>query len=78
MTLHQAYPMMITSILLLIHSMLHKVPRWFKVCQFRVKSEVQTLRIESGVDFKSVGLYLQHIFKHQSWLKWRDCSKLIV
>ena len=49
MTLHQAYPLMITSILLAIHSM-------FKVCQFRVKSEVQTLRIESGVDFKCKSL----------------------
>ena len=40
-----------------------------KVRQFRVKSEVQTLRTESGVDFKSdsgsLGLYLQHIFKNQ-------------
>ena len=42
------------------------------MCQFRVKSEVQTLRTESGVDFKSgsgsLGLYLQHIFKNQPWL----------
>ena len=50
--------------------------------QFRVKSEVETLRGESGVDFKSdsgfLGLYLQFIFKNQPWLlrEWRDCSKL--
>ena len=33
---------------------------------------VQTLRTESGMDFKgdagSSGLYLQHIFKNQPWL----------
>ena len=43
-----------------------------KVCQFCVKSEVQTLRTESSVDFKSdsgsLGLHLQHIFKNQPWL----------
>ena len=50
-----------------------------KVCQFRVKSEVQTLRTESGMDFKSdpgsLGLYLQHIFKNQplpTWVKRSD------
>ena len=46
--------------------------REVKVRQFRVKSEVQTLRIESSVNFKSdsgsLGLYLQHIFKNQPWL----------
>ena len=40
--------------------------------QFFVKSGVQTLRTESGVDFKSdsgsLGLYLQLIFKNQPWL----------
>ena len=43
-----------------------------KVRQFCVKSEVQTLRTESGVDFKNdsgfLGLYLQQIFKNQPWL----------
>ena len=42
------------------------------MCQFHVKSEVQTLRTKSGMDFKSVsgslGLFLQHIFKNQPWL----------
>ena len=42
------------------------------MCQFRVKSEVQTLRTENGMDFKNdsefLGLYLQHIFKNQPWL----------
>ena len=33
--------------------------------QIHVKSEVQTLRTESGSDS---GLYLQHIFKNQPWL----------
>ena len=40
-----------------------------KVHQFCVKSKVQTLKTESGVDFKSdsgsLDLYLQHIFKNQ-------------
>ena len=43
-----------------------------KVHQFRVKCEGQTLRTESGVDFKSdsgsLGLYLQHVFNTQQWL----------
>ena len=42
------------------------------MCQFRVNSELQTLRTESDVNFKSdsgsLGLYLQHIFKIQPWL----------
>ena len=46
--------------------------REVKVRQFHVKSEIQTLRTESGVDFKSdsgfLDLYLQHIFKNQPWL----------
>ena len=36
--------------------------------QIRVKSDVQTFRTESGMDFKidsgSLGLYLQHNFKN--------------
>ena len=43
--------------------------REVKVCQCCEKSEVQTLRTESGVEFKSdagsLGLCLQHIFKNQ-------------
>ena len=46
--------------------------REFKVRQFRAKSEVQTLRTESGVDFKSdsrfLGLHCATIFKNQPWL----------
>ena len=44
--------------------------------QFRFKSEVQTLRTESGVDFESdsgsLGHCLQHIFKNQPWLLWES------
>ena len=44
--------------------------------QFRVKSEIQTLRTESGVDSKSdsgfLGVYLQHICKNQPWLLWEN------
>ena len=47
-----------------------------KVHQFCVKSEVQKLRTERGVDFKSdsgsLGLYPQHIFKNQPWLLWES------
>ena len=43
-----------------------------EVRQFHAKSEVQTLRTESGVDFisdsGSLRLYLQLIFKNQPWL----------
>ena len=50
--------------------------REVKVHQFRVKSEVETLRTESGMDFKSdsgsLGLCPQHIFKNQPWLLWES------
>ena len=48
---------------------------------FRVKSEIQTLRTESCIDFKSdsgsLGLYL-HIFSMATTYtgEWRDCLKL--
>ena len=46
--------------------------REVRVRQLCVKREVQTLKTESGMDFKSdsgsLGLYLQHIFKNQPWL----------
>ena len=49
------------------------------MCQFHAKSEIQTLRTESDMDFNSdsgsLGLYLQHIFKNQPWLL-RESLKL--
>ena len=53
-----------------MNAILHTQSTWrgceFKVHQFHVKNEVQTLRTESSVDFESnsgsIGVYLQHIF----------------
>ena len=59
-----------------MNAILHTQSTWwgceFKVHQFHVKNEVQTLRTESSVDFESdsgsLGVFLQHISKNQPWL----------
>ena len=56
--------------------------REVEVCQFHVKSEVQTLRTKSGVGFKSDSgsLDLSATYLQKSAMattgEWRDCSKL--
>ena len=63
-----------------MNAILHTQSTWrgceFKVHQFHVKNEVQTLRTEGSVGFESdsasLGVYLQHIFKIQPWLLWES------
>ena len=58
-----------------MNAILHTQSTWrgceFKVHQFHVKNEVQTLRTKSSMDFESdsgsLGVYLQHVFKNQPW-----------
>ena len=48
-----------------------------KVHQFHVKSEIQTLRTESGVDLKLTQVSICSIFSSMATTgEWRDCSNL--